>query len=342
MFHAAARRATRFVTKSVSGTISQKTFIAPRIMVRSMVTLQEREMSEEARFIRAKEHAEMKAKLEKILEADDSDDEKIELTKVLGGKPADEGVVSKLGLNDWKFALPIAMLVGIPAISNEVLVLSEELQLTACFVLFCSTMYTQLGGMLSKSLDEYSQDIEKKFKDVDDSMLVSLKSAQRANTELLGLENDVKSVFELKDNLATVKAETLNHEESHKFRDEIVRKLDTLAALEDSAVTALRSRMISKVKSDVVNQFKTDNTSKEAALSAAIAVLAAGDKAKMGKDVVGEAYKSAIIKYREEYKKQPDGSDEIIQKLEADIKSIIQPPVFESKGGNVYETHGVF
>ena len=84
MFHAAARRATRFVTKSVSGTISQKTFIAPRIMVRSMVTLQEREMSEEARFIRAKEHAEMKAKLEKILEADDSDDEKIELTKVLG------------------------------------------------------------------------------------------------------------------------------------------------------------------------------------------------------------------------------------------------------------------
>ena len=41
-----------------------------------------------------------------------------------GGKPADEGVVSKLGLNDWKFALPIAMLVGIPAISNEVIVVS--------------------------------------------------------------------------------------------------------------------------------------------------------------------------------------------------------------------------
>ena len=29
-------------------------------------------------------------------------------------------MISKLGLDDWKFAIPAAMLVGIPAISNEV------------------------------------------------------------------------------------------------------------------------------------------------------------------------------------------------------------------------------
>jgi hypothetical protein len=28
--------------------------------------------------------------------------------------------VEKMGLNDWKFALPLGMLVGIPMISNEV------------------------------------------------------------------------------------------------------------------------------------------------------------------------------------------------------------------------------
>ena len=30
-------------------------------------------------------------------------------------------MISKLGLDDWKFAIPAAMLVGIPAISNEVI-----------------------------------------------------------------------------------------------------------------------------------------------------------------------------------------------------------------------------
>jgi hypothetical protein len=29
-------------------------------------------------------------------------------------------MISKLGLDDWKFALPVGMLVGIPAIRNEV------------------------------------------------------------------------------------------------------------------------------------------------------------------------------------------------------------------------------
>lgn len=253
----------------------------------------------------------------------------------------DQGVVAKLGLNDWKFALPAAMLVGIPAVANEVIVLSEELQLTACFILFCSTMYTQLGGMLASSLDEYSQDVEKKFKAVDESMLTSLKSAEKANTELLGLEGDVKTVFELKDSLAAIKADTLNHAEAHHFRDEIVRKLDSLTALEDSAVSALRERMITKVKADVVKKFATDTASKEAALNAAVAVLAAGDKGKMGKDVVGDVYKTAISAYREDYKKQPEGSDPIIKKLEADIKAVIQPPAFSSQGGNVYETHAI-
>merc|ERR1719331_289226 len=160
------------------------------------------------------------------------------------------------------------MLVGIPAISNEVIVLSEELQLTAVFILFCSTMYTQAGGMLSKGLDDYSKEIEDKFKAVDDNMLVSLKSAQTANKQLADLEGDVKSMFELKDSLASVKAETLNKEEQLKFREEIVRKLDALVALEDTAVNALRARMVDKVKADVVATFQKDTKAKEAALLA--------------------------------------------------------------------------
>jgi len=308
-----------------------------------MSTLHERGLSEETKYIRQQEAQALRAKLDKILADEEGHEEKItDMKKILGVESKEEvGMISKLGLDDWKFAIPAAMLVGIPAISNELIVLNEELQLTAVFGLFCATMYTQVGGMLSKSLDEYSKEIEDKFTNVDENMLVTLKSAQKANKDLLDLEGDVKSIFELKDNLATVKAETLNNEEKHKFRDEIVRKLDSLAAVEDSAVSAMKSRTVEKVKADVINTFKTDEATKEAALAAAIAVIGQGDGAKMGKDVVGDVFKAAIGKYTAEYKKQPEGSDEIIKKLEADIKAIVQPPQFSSSGGNVYETHQI-
>jgi hypothetical protein len=38
--------------------------------------------------------------------------------------PVDEkpktGLLSKYGLDDWKFALPVGLLLGIPALANEV------------------------------------------------------------------------------------------------------------------------------------------------------------------------------------------------------------------------------
>jgi plasmid stabilization system protein ParE len=61
----------------------------------------------------------------------------------------------------------------------------------------------------------------------------------------------------------------------------------------------------------------------------------------MGKDVVGEVFAKSIAKYTAEYKKQPEGSDEIIKKLESDIAALVQPPKLPTSGGNVYETHQI-
>ncbi len=35
-------------------------------------------------------------------------------------KEEDTSLIARLGLNDWKFALPIGLFVGIPALSNQV------------------------------------------------------------------------------------------------------------------------------------------------------------------------------------------------------------------------------
>ena len=37
-----------------------------------------------------------------------------------GQKEEPKTLLAKLGLNDWKFALPIGLFVGLPAVSNEV------------------------------------------------------------------------------------------------------------------------------------------------------------------------------------------------------------------------------
>jgi F0F1-type ATP synthase membrane subunit b/b' len=220
-----------------------------------------------------------------------------------------------------------------------VLVLDAETQLVACFILFCSTMYTQVGGMMGKSLDDYGKEVAEDLKEVDNSILSQVNAAVEANQNALSLEEDYKQYCELTDQLAAAQADVLNQREAHLYREAIVKKLDSLQALEDSAVQAIRHRMLTKVKSDVVRTFTTDQKAKDLALTRAIEVLAGGAKAKLGKDVVGEVFAQSLASYRDAYAKQPQGSDPILKQLEKDMASVAEAPVVDSKGGNVFVTN---
>jgi hypothetical protein len=220
-----------------------------------------------------------------------------------------------------------------------VLVLDAETQLVACFILFCSTMYTQVGGMMGKSLDDYGKEVAEDLKEVDNSILSQVNAAVEANQNALSLEEDYKQYCELTDQLAAAQADVLNQREAHLYREAIVKKLDSLQALEDSAVQAIRHRMLTKVKSDVVKTFTTDQKAKDLALTRAIEVLAGGAKAKLGKDVVGEVFAQSLASYRDAYSKQPQGSDPILKQLEKDMASVAEAPVVDSKGGNVFVTN---
>jgi hypothetical protein len=250
-------------------------------------------------------------------------------------------VLSKLGLDDWKFALPVGMFIGIPCLANEVLVLDAETQLVACFILFCSTMYTQVGGMMAKSLDAYSKDIFDELKAVDDAMLSQINTAVAADEMVLSLDEDFKQYCTLTDQLAIAQADVLNHKEVHMYREAVVKKLDSLHALEESAVNAIKKRMMSKVKADVVDAFTNDKKAKELALTRAIEVLASGAKGTMGKDIVGEVFSKSLGAYKDAYSKMAPGTDPILVQLEKDMASIATAPVVEATGGNVYVSHPI-
>lgn len=207
------------------------------------------------------------------------------------------------------------------------------------FVLFVGTCHKSLGPVAGKFFSDYSAQIAKDLKKVDEKMLVEVNESITSHKQLLSLDNDLTSIMALRDDLAIVQADTLNAQEQAKFRDSIQRKLDSLVAIEESATTAIRNRMITQVKADVVQHFQADAKAKENALAAAVAVLGAGVGAKRGKDVVGDAFTKAIASYRVEYQKTKPGEDAIIVQFEKDIAAVALAPEIKFSGSNVYESH---
>lgn len=313
--------------------------------LRPFSSINTKERGEEAVYFQREDErlkADLKKKMDEILQLHDSHEQKVDLVKLLGVKKEedkDQSLISKLGLDDWKMAVPLGILVAIPALANEVIILGPESQLAGCFVLFCATLYTQVGPMASKFFQDYQDNVAKDLKQVDDNMMIEVNQSIVSTKQLLDLEQEVSAVNHLRDDLAVVQADTLNHLEQHKFRDAIAKKLDSLIALEEAAAASIRTRMVTKVKSEVVQSFTKDAKAKEKALEQALAILSAGVGAKRGKDVVGEAFIRSIGTYREDYKKKPASEDPIIVQLEKDVAAIAQPPLVSYQATNVYVSH---
>ena len=311
-----------------------------------LLLLIEKEKGDESRYFAQQEAAKLatlKANVESILSRSDDDSTKAELLELLTEDPKKEkSIIEKMGLNDWKFALPTGLLVGLPVISNEVLILDAESLIVVAFIYFCSTMYTQAGPAIYSALNEQKQEIWQQMKSLDDTLIKELKITIESNEKVLTLKEDIEEIYKITNEMSVAQAEAFNMAEEHKYREAIAKKLDQLVALEEGATYKIRTRMLAKVKEDVLATFAKDSKIKDAALEQAIAVLTAGPSGKLGKDTVGQVFATAVKSYRESYSKLSPGSDEIIKQLEKDIAAIITPPEVENAGGNVYDTHKIF
>jgi len=225
--------------------------------------------------------------------------------------------------SDWKYYVPAGILVGIPLLANEVIVLSEEAQLLAVFMLFTGTIYTQAGGMIASSLDEYRENILKEQRAIEDVQIEQIRNSIEEHEKCLTLTQDYDQFLAVKDAARRLNIEASNYEAKHAFRSAIVRKLEAVAATEETALHGIKGRMVDFVVNDVTTQFREDKKAKEAALNQALAILG-NAKGNMGKDVVGDAFVSSIRKYRDEYKKTPEDKDPILLQLKRDVDAIIK------------------
>ena len=94
--------------------------------LRPFSSINTKERGEEAVYFQREDErlkADLKKKMDEILQLHDSHEQKVDLVKLLGVKKEedkDQSLISKLGLDDWKMAVPLGMLVAIPALANEV------------------------------------------------------------------------------------------------------------------------------------------------------------------------------------------------------------------------------
>lgn len=219
--------------------------------------------------------------------------------------------------------------------------MNEETYVLIAFMLFFATGVNQLGPIVTKEFDAVTNKIREDLKAVDESLKEKIVVDITLTEELVGMDKVFGEIHELVDDLSTLQAQSLTAAAEHNYREIVAKKLDSLVALENAAVSSIKQRALADVKADVLNTFKTDKKIKEAALNQALAVLSAGSNAKYGKDIVGEAFSTSFKSYREKYSKAAPGSDKIIDQLEKDIALVLDAPVVDGKGGNVYVTHPV-
>lgn len=262
---------------------------------------------------------------------------------VEAGKSPAGYFVNRFGLDDWKMQVPLALGVGIMAVEQDYLMLSEEVYVCIAAWMFAQISMKYGKAPIAKMIEERTNKIKADIKSGEENLLMQIKADIETDKEVIDIDKALMEVHEIVDNMHAAQAEVLTAEAEYLYRDAIVKKLDTLVVLEESAMTAIRKRMLTTVQDEVLETFKSDKKAKEMALNSAIAVLTSGASAKMGEDVVGKAFASAVKSYREGYAKKPAGSDEIIRKLEKDIATVLMAPSVDvmGKGGNVYETHPV-
>jgi Mitochondrial ATP synthase B chain precursor (ATP-synt_B) len=199
--------------------------------------------------------------------------------------------------------------------------------------------YSMLAHRFGPDLDDGINELLTEVQAHDSKLLKGMNDGITENQNLITWETDVNEVLDIADELTIAQVAVFNSMEGHSFRNNVASKLDALVSLEMAASQNIRNRMVSAVKTEVQTLFATNKTAKENAMNQAIAILTAGPSAKMGKDVVGEAFGVAVKNYQESYSKLPAGTDDIILSLEKDMAAIVTPVKFEVTGGNVFETN---
>jgi len=317
------------------------------IITRSMaIDLSKKEQGEETIYIRKMEAARkqlLEEKMAEILERHHSDEEHQALVNLLDKKekkvdPREVGMLQYLGFDDWRWAFPCAAVIGVPMVTLDVLVIDYKMYLVAVFAMMWHAYGATLLPIWSEKSDWVGEYVRDAWSTFDKDAVQQLNQDIKVNEEFLQSRAVFEDIFASVDDVAVAQAAALNLENKNEFHRAIQKKLDALAALNESTTSNIRQDMIETVKSEVAQSLYTDASVQEDALDMAIEALYQGRR---GRDVVGEVYLGAISNYRDSLAQPNHPVHAIAEHMQAEIADIVEAPQVIKKAGNVYETHPV-
>jgi len=188
------------------------------------------------------------------------------------------------GINEW-FALPVGLMFAIPAISQEWFVINEETQLTACFVAFCVTVYTQGGDAIHKSLDETATSIMKEHNEIEDKVIKQITGDIETLKADLGVADSYREINAIREETYGKLSAVGAIKPKYDFKAHVERMIDMIAAEEASATEKKKTALMEEATAAVTAEFSSNKALKKAALDSAIAAIK-GASAKSGADPV--------------------------------------------------------
>uniref|UniRef100_A0A7S2UZE8 ATP synthase subunit b n=1 Tax=Fibrocapsa japonica TaxID=94617 RepID=A0A7S2UZE8_9STRA len=209
----------------------------------------------------------------------------------------DSGLTLSKMMADWRFSLPIGISLAIPALHQQWIVLSEETMLVACFMFFCSTVYTQGGAAIAASFEEKCQAIIDEQRALEDVSMSATKAQIDTQIARKALLQEFKGIFGHQTQLMeeVVKAQTAQFK--HKLRTDVVNKLEAFAQLEDASRQKVQDELINMVTQNVLTTLTTDKELKASVLNEAIQVIA--DPGKPVDDTVASTFIDAFQSVKE-------------------------------------------
>jgi len=216
-------------------------------------------------------------------------------------KPAEQSAAAAYFGNPLIQA-PIGFILAIPLLQNQVLILSEELQLLGCFMVFVGSVYSQAGDAIGAALDAKGEAVMAEHNEQEQVQIRAAKAVIEAHKQKLSLVDEMKAIHSTQAELLSMLADAKSMELQHVLKADIVKKLDFVAQKEENFRAAQQVQIAESAAEAVTQQFVSDKDLQSKALDHALATIA--DPSKAGDDVVGSMFTS----YFADYAKKVSGS----------------------------------
>mmetsp|Transcript_73520 Transcript_73520/g.209237 ORF Transcript_73520/g.209237 Transcript_73520/m.209237 type:complete len:316 (+) Transcript_73520:230-1177(+) len=193
---------------------------------------------------------------------------------------------------------PIGFILAIPLLQNQVLILSEELQLLGCFMVFVGSVYSQAGEAIGKALDEKGESVMAEHNAQEQVQILAAKAVIEAHEQKLSLVDEMKAIHSTQAELLSMLADAKSMELQYMLKADIVKKLDFVVQKEENFRAAQQTELAEAASVAVTAQFTADKDLQGKALAQALEAIASPDKA--GEDVVGAMFTSYFANYVKE------------------------------------------